>query len=68
MPIYATVGVHVPGISVVVGATEVVAAVGANELALVAGEAVRAGGADLAVVVDGGILGNIDACRASRIC
>ena len=40
--------------SVVVGAAKVVAAVGANQLALVAGEAVRASGADLAVVIDGG--------------
>ena len=38
--------------SVVVGAAEVVAAVGADELAVVAGEAMAAGGADLAVVID----------------
>ena len=40
-------------ISVVVRAAEVVAAMGADQLALVSGEAVGAGGADLAVVVDG---------------
>jgi hypothetical protein len=40
------------GQSVVVGAAEVVAAVGADELAVVAGEAMAAGGADLAVVID----------------
>ena len=39
--------------SVVVGATEVVAAVGADQLAMVAGEAMAAVGADLAVMVDG---------------
>jgi len=40
------------GQSVVVGAAEVVATVGADELAVVAGEAMAASGADLAVVVD----------------
>lgn len=40
------------GRSVVVGATEVVAAVSADELAVVAGEAMATGWADLAVVVD----------------
>ena len=38
---------------VVIRATEVVAALGADEFAVVAGEAVAAGGADLAVVIDG---------------
>lgn len=38
---------------VVIRAAEVVAAVGTDELASVAGEAVTAGGADLAVMVDG---------------
>jgi hypothetical protein len=40
--------------------------VGANQLALVAGKAVGTGGADLAVVVDGGIVGNLDAGGASH--
>ena len=40
------------GGSVIVGAAEVVAAVGTDELAVVAGEAMAAGGADLAVVID----------------
>ncbi len=65
-PFMQPVVVHVPGISVIVGATEVVAAMGANQLALVAGEAVRTGGADLAVVVDWRIFGGLDAGRASR--
>ena len=39
--------------SVVVGAGEVVAALGADEFAAVSGEAVAAGGADLAVMFDG---------------
>ena len=39
--------------SVIVGAAQVVAAVGADQFALVAGEAMTAGGADLAVVVYG---------------
>jgi hypothetical protein len=43
--------------SVIVGAAQVVAAVGADQLAVVAGEAMTAGGADLAVVIDGGIGG-----------
>jgi hypothetical protein len=34
--------------------------VGADQFALVAGEAVRAGGADLAVVVDGGFASGAD--------
>ena len=38
--------------SVVVRATQVVAAMDADQLAVVAGEAMAAGGADLAVVVD----------------
>ena len=38
---------------VIVGAAEVVAAVGADQFAVVAGEAMAAGGADLAMVVDG---------------
>ena len=48
--------------SVVVGAAEVVAAVGADELAMVAGEAMAAGGAHLAVVIDL----RFDAREASR--
>ena len=40
------------GPSVIVGAAEVVAAVGADQFAVVAGEAMTAGGADLAVVID----------------
>ncbi|MGD0157376.1 MAG: hypothetical protein ABSB50_14870 [Terracidiphilus sp.] len=39
--------------SVVVGATEIVAAMCADELAVVAGEAMAACGADLAVVIYG---------------
>ena len=38
--------------SVIVGAAEVVAAVGADQFAVVAREAMTAGGADLAVVID----------------
>ncbi|MDR3753865.1 MAG: hypothetical protein P4K93_08080 [Terracidiphilus sp.] len=38
--------------SVIVGAAQVVAAVGADQFAMVAGEAMTAGGADLAVVID----------------
>ena len=38
--------------SVIVGAAHVIAAVDADQLAVVAGEAMAAGGADLAVVVD----------------
>ena len=40
---------------VVIRATEVIAAVGANELTAMAGEAMTAGGANLAVVVDGSL-------------
>ena len=55
------------GQSVVVGAAEVVAAVGADELAVVAGEAMAAGGADLAVVIDLRSLGGgLDASEADR--
>lgn len=39
---------------------------GADELALVACEAVRTGGANLAVVVDRGIVGSLDPSRACR--
>ena len=39
--------------SVIVGAAEVVAAMGAYQLALVSGETVGAGRADLAMVIDG---------------
>ncbi|MGC1425055.1 MAG: hypothetical protein WA354_23665 [Terracidiphilus sp.] len=39
---------------------------GANELALVACEAVGAGGADLAMVVDGSIFGCFDGAGAGR--
>ena len=53
--------------SVVVGAAEVVAAIGADELAVVAGEAMAAGGADLAVVIDLRSLGGgLDASEADR--
>jgi hypothetical protein len=45
------------GISIIVGAAEVVAAVGAYQLALVSGETVGAGGADLAMVIDGQFAG-----------
>jgi len=38
--------------SKIIGAAEVVAALGADQLAVVAGKAVTAGGANLAVVVD----------------
>ena len=38
--------------SVIVGAAQVVAAVGADQFAVVAGEAMTAGGADLAVMID----------------
>ena len=38
----------------------------ADQLAIVAGEAVRTGGADLAVVIDRGIVGSLDAGRARR--
>ena len=41
------------GLSIIVGAAEVVAAVSADQLAVVAGEAMAAGGANLAVMVDG---------------
>ncbi len=39
---------------------------GANQLAFVAGKAVGTGGADLAVVVDWGVVGIVDAGRADR--
>jgi len=42
--------------SVVIRATEVVTAVGADQLTAVAGEAMAAGEADLAVVVDGQVI------------
>jgi hypothetical protein len=38
---------------VIVGAAEVIAAVGADQLAVVSGKTVAAVGADLAVVIDG---------------
>jgi hypothetical protein len=44
--------------SVIVGAAEVVATVGADQFAVMAGEAMTAGGADLAVVIDTGIGGH----------
>jgi hypothetical protein len=44
-------------LSVVVGAAQVVAAVGADQLAMMAGEEVAAVGADLAMVIDSGIGG-----------
>ncbi len=40
--------------SVIVGATEVVAALGADQLAMVTGQSFAAGGADLAMVIDCG--------------
>ena len=46
-----------PSPSVIIGAAEVVAAVGADQFAAVAGEAMAAGGANLAVMVDGCIGG-----------
>lgn len=46
-----------PCISVVVCAAQVVAAVGANELALMAGEAMGAVGTDLTVVIDLRVVG-----------
>ena len=45
-------GIRIRRRSVIVGATEVIAAVGADQLAVVAGEAVAAGGADLAMMID----------------
>jgi len=54
------------GISVIVGAAEVVAAVGAYQLALVAGKAVGAGGADLAVVIHGQFAGRFFRRGADR--
>ena len=39
---------------------------GANQLAFVARQAVRTGGADLAVMVDGGVVGGIGAGGAGR--
>jgi hypothetical protein len=53
-------------ISVVVGAAEVVAAVGAYQLAFVAGKAVGAGGADLAVVIHGQFAGGFFGRSADR--
>ncbi|MGD1061637.1 MAG: hypothetical protein ABR860_00120 [Terracidiphilus sp.] len=55
------------GLSVIVGAAEVVAAVGADQLAAVAGKAMTAGGADLAVVIDTGIDGGVGGLRVSRV-
>jgi hypothetical protein len=53
--------------SVVVGAAHVIAAISADELAVVAGEAMAAGGADLAVVIDLRSLGGrLDASEADR--
>jgi NaMN:DMB phosphoribosyltransferase len=40
-------------VSIVIGAAEVIAATGTNQLAAMAGKAAGAGGAKLAVVVDG---------------
>ena len=51
---------------VVVLTTQVVPAVRADQLALVAGEPVGTGGADLAVVVDRGFFGSFGADRARR--
>ncbi len=44
--------------SVIVGAAQVVAAVGADQFAVVAGEAMTAGGADLAMVIGRGLGGH----------
>ena len=55
-----------PHLSVVIGTAEVIATMGANQLAFVAGKAVRTGGTDLAVVIDRGFVGSLDARRASR--
>ncbi|MGA9588038.1 MAG: hypothetical protein WBQ95_22090 [Terracidiphilus sp.] len=52
--------------SVIVRAAEVIAAVGADQLALVAGEPVRAGWAYLAVMVDGRFFGSLEAAQARR--
>ena len=43
--------------SIVVGATQVIAALGADQLAMVACEPEAAGGADLAMVIDRGCTG-----------
>jgi hypothetical protein len=50
-----SIGSKTRSLSVIVCAAEVVAAVGADEFAVVAGEAMTAGGTDLAVVVDASI-------------
>jgi hypothetical protein len=51
---------------VVVRAAQVVPAMRADQLAFVAGEPVRTGGADLAVVVDRRLFGGPDGSRAGR--
>ena len=56
----------IPCFSVVVRTAQVVPAVRTNQLALVPRQAVRTGGADLAVVVDGRLLCSLDAGRANR--
>ena len=61
-----SISISIPPISVVVRAAEVVAAMGADQLAFVSGEAVRTIGADLAVVIDRGIFGGLDSPRARR--
>ena len=52
--------------SVIIAATEVVAAVGADQFAVVAGEAMTAGGADLAVVIDLGVGAHCVLVRAGQ--
>ena len=64
-PLKMTVAITV---SVIIRAAEVIAAMGADQRAFVAGEAVGAGGADLAVVVDRQFLGSLGgegACRTT---
>ena len=53
--------------SVIIGAAEVVAAVGADQFAVVAGEAMAAGGADLAVVIDPRIGTGVGGPRVIRV-
>ena len=54
-------------LSVIVGAAHVVAAPGADQFAVVAGEAMTAGGADLAVVLDTSIDGGIGGQRVNSV-
>ena len=72
LPLHSTSGnksfviLYLYSYSVVVRAAEVVAAMRADQLAFVSGEAVRTIGADLAVVIDRGIIGSLDSLRARR--